>query len=240
LQGYLGELLIKHGQLINNVLEQLRVCYEPLRISCSHLRGKELRFILFNDSSFANRPGKYAQACSVLAIAIDDGKLRGTRAVILCTKSNKSKRVATSTLHAETLAAMQGCEIAEQYQEIFIELFNAGYTAKKLINTTPESFIPIDVFTDCEDLEACILAPVQRVSNKALNVYIAALRGDFSSGRLRNMGWVDTDDMVANCGTKLDEKAAKPLLVGNLHQLMKENLVVLAKPYRLHGQVCNH
>ena len=50
LQGYLGDLRIKHAMLINRVLEQIKQQYVPLKIEGSKLRRKKLRLVCFSDS----------------------------------------------------------------------------------------------------------------------------------------------------------------------------------------------
>ena len=134
-------------------------------------------------------------------------------------RSNKSKRVATSTLHAEALAAINGAESATYLQTYLLELAVPGLSAMSLL--TPENnekLLPLVLATDCNDLHDVLLAPAQPASStKHLALYIAALREYRTTGRIQAYLWIDTRDMIANSLTKLkDDGTTEPELLSVL------------------------
>ena len=122
-------------------------------------------------------------------------------------KSNKSKRVATSTLHAEALGSINGLEASTYLQSYILEITKPTLTALQLL--TPENnkeLVPIIAITDCNDLQDVLIAPAQPASStKHLALYIAAIREFCSTGRVQAFVWIDTRDMLANSLTKLKE-----------------------------------
>ena len=130
--------------------------------------------------------------------------------VIFCVldfKSNKSKRVATSTQHAEALSAIAGIEAATFLQTYLLELQEP--TLNKLDLLTPEkhsAIIPICSVSDCRDPHEVLTSPAQpTLSNKHLSLYIAAMREFHTCRRVVAWIWCDTRDMIANVLTKLNE-----------------------------------
>ena len=107
----------------------------------------------------------------------DDKELCGNFC-LLDFKSNKSKRVATSTLHAEALGSINGLEVTTYLQSYLLELSKSNLTAMQLL--TPENnaeLLPIIAVTDCNDLQDTLIAPAQPASStKHLALYIAAIR----------------------------------------------------------------
>ena len=136
----------------------------------------------------------------------NDSKLCGPFC-LLDFKSNKSKRVATSTMHAEALAMINGLETSTYIQSYLLEVAKPGLTAMNLLS--PESFsemIQIVSVTDCEDLYSSVTAPAQAsCANKHLALYIAAIREMKASKRIKAFAWADTRDLVANALTKLQD-----------------------------------
>lgn len=188
---------------LNSNLQQLREIYTPLvyrRIPGPH------RLISVGDSSFANS-GKYSQGGFLTLLCQEnDSKLCGPFC-LLDFKSNKSKRVATSTMHAEALAMINGLETSTYIQSYLLEVAKPGLTAMNLLS--PESFpemIQIVSVTDCEDLYSSVTAPAQAsCANKHLALYIAAIREMKASKRIKAFAWADTRDLVANALTKLQD-----------------------------------
>ena len=122
-------------------------------------------------------------------------------------KSNKSKRVATSTMHAEALAKIPGLETSSYVQSYLLEMTKPNLNAMSLLNPEQhDEMIQIVSVTDCEDLYASLVAPAQAsCANKHLSLYLAAIREMRSSKRVQSFVWADTRDLVANALTKLQE-----------------------------------
>ena len=188
---------------LNTNLAELKSTYCPLQY---HPLAEPLRILSVTDSSFANS-GKYSQNGYLsMLCSVNDSELCGNF-VLLDFKSNKSKRVATSTLHAEALGSIAGLESNTYLQSYLLELKQANLTAMQLL--TPEhhkDLVPIIAITDCNDLQDTLIAPAQPASStKHLALYIAAIREYCATGRVQAFVWIDTRDMLANSLTKLKE-----------------------------------
>jgi hypothetical protein len=210
LQGCLPKPTFGDIVKLNNNLEQLRTCYLPLiyqHIPLPH------RILNVGDSSFGNSD-KYSQNgfMTLLCHAGEEG-LCG-KFVTLDYKSNKSKRVATSTMHAEALAKIAGIEAATYLQTYFLERDVPSLTSLQLL--TPEAhseMIPICSLTDCRDLHEVLIAPAQSsTANKHLSLYIAAIREFQSTQRIQAFIWIDTRNMISNALTKLNDDGTATLV----------------------------
>ena len=188
---------------LNTNLAELKTLYCPLQY---HKLVEPLRILSVSDSSFANS-GKYSQNgyLNILCSANDE-ELCG-QFCLLDFKSNKSKRVATSTLHAEALGAINGLEASTYLQSYLLELIKPNMNAMQLLAPeTHEELLPIIAITDCNDLHDTLIAPAQPASTtKHLALYIAAIREHRATGRVSAFVWIDTRDMVANSLTKIRE-----------------------------------
>ena len=118
-------------------------------------------------------------------------------------KSNKSKRVATSTFHAEALACIFGLESTTFVQTFLLELARPDIATLDLLEPQ-EGVVPIVVVTDCNDLHSVLVAPAQTtLASKHLSLYVAAIREFKALNRVKSFVWIDTRDMAANSMTKL-------------------------------------
>ena len=174
LQGCLPEPTWGDIVKLNTNLEQLKVEYMPLQYM--PIPGP-FRILSVSDSSFGNS-GKYSQNGFVTLIcSASDTQICG-KFCILDFKSNKSKRVATSTLHAEALACIFGLESTTYVQTYLLELERPDLNSLQILY--PEActeMIPITALTDCCDLHDSLIAAAQPTSaNKHLALYIAAVR----------------------------------------------------------------
>ena len=188
---------------LNTNLAELKTMYCPLQY---HPLVEPLRIISVSDSSFANS-GKYSQNGFLsLLCSADDNELCG-QFCLLDFKSNKSKRVATSTLHAEALGSINGLEASTYLQSYLLELSKPNLNAMQLLTPeTHDELIPIIAVTDCNDLQDTLIAPAQPASTtKHLALYIAAIREHRATGRVSAFVWIDTRDMLSNSLTKLKE-----------------------------------
>ena len=89
------------------------------------------------------------------------------------------------------------------------ELLHPEISINQLLDISPKVLMPADVCTDCNDLHLVVIkAAVPTISNRALTLYIAALREAKLIGRIRDLYWIDTNDMISNCLTKIDVTSA--------------------------------
>ena len=85
------------------------------------------------------------------------------------------------------------------------EIQNPTLTARELIDSPSDTLLPMLPCTDCNDLYEVVTSPAHTMpSNRALSLYISALREDKASGRVKHWTWLDTRDMLANPLTKLN------------------------------------
>ena len=131
-----------------------------------------MRLLSVSDSFFANREGKYAQGAFLVLLTEDTGSRIEGPCIPVTWKSNKSKRVAVSTYKAETLAMVAGVEQAQYIQESFLDINEPNMTPRMMLCTKSDEFLPLDVVTDCRDLEEGLLAPVQRTTDQSMAIYI--------------------------------------------------------------------
>ena len=157
------------------------------------------------DSSLGNND-KYSQnGHHVLAASPpdDDATICGA-CHVLDFRSGKSKRVASSTSHAETLALIAGVEQSLFLQTWLWEFTQPVASTHSLINTNVSELVPIVGITDCQDLLENLIKPALPTPvNRSMTLYLVALRELLSSGFVRAFVWADTRDNVSNCLTKL-------------------------------------
>lgn len=202
LQGALPEPTWADAERLNLNLSEMIKHYVPLRFQKI---PKPWRLIEVSDSGFANA-GKYSQGgFFILVTSIQENTLSG-KFCALHWKSNKSKRVATSTLHSETLASCSGIDFAKIIQGMFLELSTQHLTPNDLIDPSQQPhLLPISLLTDCEDLHSTLLAPAQAQSSSIhLTLYLAMLKESRLTNKVDSFIWIDTRDMVSNALTKLN------------------------------------
>ena len=123
---------------------------------------------------------------------------------MITARSVRSKRVASSTSAAETLAMVSGVESGQFLQTWLAELLHPQASASDLLAMTGASMPPHDVGTDCGDLMENLLKPAMpQPAQKSLALYLACLRETKSLESTRAWLWVDTEDNLANGLTKL-------------------------------------
>ena len=197
-----------HG--LNALLSQLQTNYVPLIIRADF---KAERIIVVSDASLANA-ARYSQNAFVilLAEAHQGGVCR--RMTMLTARSSKSKRVATSTMHSEILAMTAGVEEALYLQGWMQEISQPSLCSWGLLNSSSKSagVIPIILVTDCRDVQSTLVRPATTTpTNRALALYISALRELQEVGRVEAFVWCSTHDCIADSLTKLSEAGELPV-----------------------------
>ena len=186
---------------MNSLLTQLREEYEPVLFR-SDLQGP-FRIVEIGDSSLGNA-SKYSQGGFYVVLASRNENMVCGNCHQLAFKSSKSKRVASSTEHAETLALMSGMEESLFLQTWMYEVSHPHVTSMQLLNVPGRDHIPIVGVMDCLDvLESLVKTAVPTPVNRALTLYLHALRELHKLGFVEAYCWCDTRDNVANCLTKL-------------------------------------
>ena len=149
----------------------------------------------FSDASLGNLPCGGSQGGFVIFICGSNGK----RSPIMW-QSRKVRRVAKSTLAAEALALLDGCEAAIFLREIIVEM----------LGSVEHQCLPIDCFVDNKSLVDTIHS-TNLVSDKYLRINIAAIFEMLEKGDIESVSWIDSQQQLADCLTK-EGKHGLPLL----------------------------
>jgi len=221
-QSWLPEPTIDHARRLNTFLDQLRESYVPIKLEHEFFKSS-WHLLAISDSSFANRPGKYPQGAYVILAMHDNAKNSlDSNSLIVGFGSRKSRRVAKSSQAAETLALVTAVEKGSRLQELLYEFTHILRHPRDLAEVPHNQFIPLDVAIDADDVYATLIQPaIGSQEDSTLAIYIAALRHDIASGRVRHKYWIPTDVMPANELTKLEADGTSPLNL--LPTIMKEN-----------------
>ena len=149
-------------------------------------------------------------------------------------RSARSKRVASSTMSAETLALCAGTEEGIYLQTWLREIESPLLSARELINAPSSELMSMLPCTDCNDIYELLVSPAHSLpSNKSQALFVSALREDKSSGRVNHWGWIDTRDMLANPLTKLD--ASGNIEWQDLRATLQKSKWHPSFPYRIDG-----
>ena len=233
-QGYLPSPTIQQVLHLNACLQQFYEQYQPL-IYRHGLTNK--RLIIVPDSSLGNN-AKYSQGGYLVLLSGSTSELLCGPCSILGFKSSKSKRVASSTLHAETLALVAACEEAAMIQTFLYEVQHPLATSLDMMNIDSSQLIPMVGLVDCHDLLDTLCRPTMPVlTNKAMTLYTAVLREFADNGKVEHWGWIDTRDNPANCLTKIQNDGTLDL--GPLTGLLKCAAWEPLFPYRWGLQLCD-
>jgi hypothetical protein len=181
--------------------------------------------------------GKYSQGGFVILLCSAKQDALCNVFVLIDFKSNKSKRVATSTLHAEALACIASVENATFVQTYFLELHTPSVTTLQLLSPEKYELIPIVTVSDCADLHSSLIAPaISSLPNKHLGLYIAALREFRTLGRIEANVWCDTRDMLSNSLTKIKEDGSTE---PEINHVLKTGSWQLKHPYQWNNTWCS-
>jgi hypothetical protein len=220
-QGFLPEPTVRQVQQLNNALQQVLTTYVPLRFSHGFdLRNSKL--LTFSDSSLGNTAGKYSQGGYLVFLCSDSQTKLGGHMLLLSFRSAKSKRVANSTLAAELLAKTLELEEVTFIQTWLYELQNPTATPAEMIRLDSQALVPIDSCMDCNDLYDLLIKPgAPNITNKSLILHLSVVRSQKEEKKVRGWVWINTNDMLANPLTKLENDGC--LDIELLNKTLKEN-----------------
>jgi len=87
---------------------------------------------------------------------------------------------------------------------------------------------------DCNDVYEVLIKPAAPApTNKALSLYLGALRSDKETGRVRSWIWLDTKDMLANSLTKVESDGT--VAWEDLRQVLVSSWWQPSRVWRLNG-----
>lgn len=173
-----------------------------LGLKYTYINPKEVRLMVFTDSSFANLHDLRSQIGFVVLATNDSGS-----ANILHFGSTRCKRIARSVMAAELLALVHG--------------FDHAFLVKHCMSEILGREIPLDAFIDSRTVFNTV-AKTAPTLEKRLLIDVCALRESHGKGELRNISWIPSDENVADGLTKG--------LIGKnhcLYRLMETNKIVV-------------
>ena len=216
---------------VNVFLEQIKNGYQPI-VFRHGLKLNALRLFTIADSSLGNM-SKYSQGGQIHMLSnADSAGLVGCMTMIHA-RSAKSKRVANSTMAAETLALVGGLESGQFIQTWIKELCQPTLQVQDLINDELQ-LIPHDLATDCNDLYEPLISPAfPNPSNRSLTLYLSYLREAREKRQVRAYLWTDTEDNLANGLTKLEKDGTLP--VADIYEALRTSYWEPRKTYRWNG-----
>jgi hypothetical protein len=217
---------------LNAFLEQLRSIYQPLLFR-HDVDVSKAKLMCVADSSLGNN-ARYSQGGFVILVAEDSAEHVCGNCTVLNAKSSKSKRVASSTMSAETLALMAAQEESSFLQSFLHELLHPGLSAAQLLQVPDAELMPCDCATDCGDLYESLVQPASPTpTNRSMVLYLAALREAHQTRRVRTWVWCDTEDNIANGLTKLNADGTLP--ADDMASLLRDSYWEPQKVYRWAG-----
>ena len=164
---------------------------------------QDLQLIVYSDASYANLADGGSQGGQIIFLA--DSSLN---CCPLMWKSTRIKRVVKSTLAAETLAFVEGCDMAFLMAKIIAEI----------ISNKRDTVLPIVCMTDNKSLfEAA--QTVKTIKDTRLRVEMSIVREMLEKNEIR-IQWIQSNQQLANVLTKNGapcEPLLKVLRNGHLH-----------------------
>ena len=149
------------------------------------LQSEEISVECFSDASFGSLNNGVSQGGYVVFLSDGDGNK-----CPISRHSKRVRRVAKSSLAAETLAAMDAPEAAVFISTLLAEFLNVPVTS-----------IPVKCFVDNRSLVDASYS-TKSVDDKHLRINVAVLRDMLSTGSLSAISWVKTSHQLANVLTK--------------------------------------
>ena len=143
-----------------------------------------LSLVVFADASYGNLPNGNSQAAYIILLVDDNYS-----SCPIGWNSFKLKRVAKSTLSAETLALSEAIDHAQLLSLIYGEVINPK-----------DKKIPIIALSDSKSLVSAAHT-TNLIQEKRLRIEIAALRESIENNEV-TLKWIDSKHQISNCLTK--------------------------------------
>ena len=152
------------------------------------------KIVCFSDASFGNLPDGGSQGGCLTFLVGDKGI-----ANLIGWHSKRLKRVARSTLAAETLACVDACAASILLSHQVSEILNL-------------QSLPIFAVTDNESLANAVRSTTS-IEDKRLRIEISSLREMLNRKEITEIKWVQTENQLADCLTKQGAKTDKLIAI---------------------------
>jgi len=178
---------------------------EPQSIIYEHIDGP-LRLVVFSDSAFKaldDEASGLALRSMVVLLTADTGALTVQgRAHMLDFVVRRLKRVVRSTFAAELNALIDAIEAAFLVQLVLHQVqCGTGETPEQLLHRLEHGrlFPGCDLFLDAKSVfDAVVAKDLSAPMESSLLIHIISIRDRLQSGTLKQIGWSDTRDMLAD------------------------------------------
>ena len=202
------ELAVKDIMAFNKMVTDAKA--ENVEIAFQKIDMQNAVVLAVGDSSFANvgKNKTASQAGLIVLLADNTGGVleagKKAKVTALTWRSHRVKRVVRSTLAAETMAALEAVENADLIRAHLTELhYDLGFRT----HLDDVKSIPMIHLTDCKSLYDLLHKRGTIPSERRLVIDIEALRNDIEMNNVTSK-WVHTKQMLADCMTKDDPRAA--------------------------------
>jgi hypothetical protein len=172
----------KDVRAFNNQVSYLQSTND-IRLQFSQLDFATLHLLVYTDASFGIRPEKSSQA-GYIGLLADYSK----KCCFLAYHSSKTRRVARSSMSAETLASADG--------------FDCAFTLRAELNLLLRQHIPLLMFTDSAGLFDTITRH-SRTSDGRLMLDIYAVRESYRNREMDKIALIRSQHNVADAMTKI-------------------------------------
>ena len=176
---------------INKVLKYVRATADSY-FKVNPLSLKDLVFVAYGDSGWANAPGNKSQGGLVILATEKQCLETSTTASLLEWKSYRHQRTLRSTLAAEAASLDRAFDTGNFLACVFSELVYGDYRA-----TTGVPLMEVIPVTDARSLWDAIHRLSTTFSEKRVEIDVAALRES-----CRSLRWVPTEQQTADALTK--------------------------------------
>jgi Reverse transcriptase (RNA-dependent DNA polymerase) len=183
--------------LSNKVIKHLKT-HPELALRYPKLDKSTLRILAYSDASLHNNEDLSSQLGYVILLAD-----ASNQCCVLSFRSFKSKRIARSSMAAETMA--------------FADAFDAAFALKSDLVSIFGRPIPLLILTDSKPLFDVIVS-AKYTTEKRLMIDISAAREGFNRGDISNICLINSEDNIADPMTKLSPNPA-------LQQLLSRHVI---------------
>jgi transposase InsO family protein len=203
--------------LANKVIKHLK-SHPELALRYPELDKRTLRLLAYSDASLHNNSDTSSQLGYVILLADATGLC-----CVLSFRSFKSKRIARSSMAAETMA--------------FADTFDASFAIKHDLESMLGQRIPLLILTDSRPLFD-VLVCAKYTTEKRLMIDISAAREGFNRRDITNVCLIRSEHNVADAMTKFSSNnALNRLLETHMVQHPVEQYVVDPLPHKGHHAV---
>lgn len=189
-------------KLCNKVIKHLKA-HPELALRYPKLDKKTLRILAYSDASLHNNGDSTSQLGYIILLADSTGNC-----CVISFRSFKSKRIARSSMAAETMA--------------FADTFDDAFSLKSDLASILGKTIPLLILTDSKPLFDVMVCS-KYTTEKRLMIDISAAREGFNRHDITNICLISSEDNIADSMTKLSSNNALHRLL--LHHVLDHKIL---------------